>query len=57
MRMKKLTPKQIAEAIARLDGPELAQIGDELLEKNLADKIAFICEVAIQEKLRKKDGV
>ena len=47
---EKLTPKQIAEAIARLDGPELAAIGDELAIRELAERVAFLCQVSLQEK-------
>lgn len=47
--MKKLTPEQIAEAIARLDSKDLAKLGDELAIKKLAERIAFLCEVSIQE--------
>ena len=50
----KLTPKQIAEAIARLDGPELAAIGDELAVMKLAQKVAFLCNVSLQEEDRRK---
>lgn len=47
--MKKLTPEQIAEAIARLDSKDLAKLGDELVIKKLAGRVAFLCEVSIQE--------
>ena len=47
--MKKLTPEQIAEAISRLNSVELGQLGDELAVKELANKVAFLLEVAMHE--------
>ena len=44
-----MTPEQIAEAIARLDAKDLAKLGDELAIKQLAEKIAFLCQVSLQE--------
>jgi len=47
--MKKLTPEQIAEAISRLNSVELGQLGGELAVKELANKVAFLLEVAMHE--------
>ena len=44
-----MTPEQIAEAIARLDAKDLAKLGDELVIKQLAEKVAFLCNVSLQE--------
>ena len=44
-----MTPEQIAEAIARLDASDLAKLGDELVIKQLAERIAFLCQVSLQE--------
>lgn len=41
---------KIVESISRLDGPQLAVLGDLAAERNLADKIIFVCEVAMREK-------
>lgn len=41
---------KIVESISRLDGPQLAVFGDLAAERNLADKIIFVCEVAMREK-------
>ena len=44
-----MTPEQIAEAISRLDASDLAKLGDELVIKQLAERIAFLCQVSLQE--------
>ncbi len=41
---------KIVESISRLDGPQLAVLGDLAAERNLADKIIFVCEVSMREK-------
>jgi len=46
----KLTPEQIAESISRLDSKDLAKLGDELVIKELAERVAFLCNVSLQEK-------
>ena len=46
----KLTPEQIVEAISRLDAKDLAKLGDELAIKELAEKVAFLCQVSLQER-------
>lgn len=53
--MKKLTPEQIVEAISRLDAKELGKLGDELAIRELAEKVAFLCNVSLQEKDRKNE--
>ena len=45
-----LTPEQIVEAIARLDAKDLAKLGDELAIKQLAEKVACLCNVSLQER-------
>ena len=45
-----LTPEQIVEAISRLDAKDLAKLGDELAIKELAEKVAFLCQVSLQER-------
>lgn len=49
-RHMKLTPEQIVEAISRLDAKDLAKLGDELAIKELAEKVAFLCQVSLQER-------
>ena len=49
------TPEQIAEAISRLDAKDLAKLGDELAIKQLAEKVAFLCRVSLQEKDMSKE--
>ena len=44
-----LTPEQIVEAIARLDSKDLAKLGDELAIRELAERVAFLCQVSLQE--------
>ena len=53
--IKKMTPEDIAEMICRLDGPQLAQLGDILEEKGIANTVSFVCEVAVQDKERKDE--
>ena len=53
--MKKLTPEQIVEAISRLDAKDLGKLGDELAIRELAEKVAFLCNVSLQEKDRKNE--
>ena len=45
-----LTPEQIVEAISRLDAKDLAKLGDELAIRELAERVAFLCQVSLQEK-------
>jgi|TARA_R100000081_G_C4655301_1_gene84836 hypothetical protein len=45
-----LTPEQIVEAISRLDAKDLAKLGDELAIKELAERVAFLCQVSLQER-------
>ena len=45
-----LTPEQIVEAIARLDSKDLAKLGDELAIRELAERVAFLCQVSLQER-------
>ena len=47
---------KIVESISRLDEPQLAVLGDLAAERNLADKIIFVCEVAMREKSLKEKG-
>ena len=49
-RHMKLTPEQIVEAISRLDAKDLAKLGDELAIKELAERVAFLCQVSLQER-------
>ena len=49
-RHMKLTPEQIVEAISRLDAKDLAKLGDELAIRELAERVAFLCQVSLQEK-------
>ena len=53
--IKKMTPEDIAEMICRLDGPQLAHLGDILEEKGIANTVSFVCEVAVQDKERKDE--
>ena len=53
--IKKMTPEDRAEMICRLDGPQLAQLGDILEEKGIANTVSFVCEVAVQDKERKDE--
>ena len=41
-----MTPEQIVEAISRLDAKDLAKLGDELAIKELAERVAFLCQVS-----------
>ena len=44
-----MTPEQIVEAISRLDSKDLAKLGDELAIRELAERVAFLCQVSLQE--------
>ena len=35
-----MTPEQIVEAISRLDSKDLAKLGDELANRELAERVA-----------------
>ena len=45
-----MTPEQIVEAIERLDSKDLAKLGDELAIRELAERVAFLCQVSLQER-------
>ena len=45
-----MTPEQIVEAISRLDSKDLAKLGDELAIRELAERVAFLCQVSLQER-------
>ena len=45
-----MTPEQIVEAISRLDSKDLAKLGDELEIRELAERVAFLCQVSLQER-------
>ena len=45
-----MTPEQIVEAKARLDSKDLAKLGDELAIRELAERVAFLCQVSLQER-------
>lgn len=47
---KKLQILKLVESITRLDGPQLAMFGDLAAERNIADKISFVCQVSMQER-------
>lgn len=51
---KKAQILKLVESISRLDGPQLAIFGDLAAERHLADKISFVCEVAMQEQQLKE---
>ena len=45
-----MTPEQIVEAISRLDSKDLAKLGDELAIRELAERVAFLCQLSLQER-------
>ncbi len=53
---KKRQLEQLVESLARLDGPQLVKFGELAAERNLADKIGFVCDIAMQEKIEMERG-